>query len=123
MADVKNWPWLLNQPFPEDVGYPAEIVRGPHLDATSGGNGVASPRALKVVAHEAPDGTVQILPGGGTAVSNYPGVENQSHQATSFQPYALTIPPTGSSSGGRRALVIQRLFDPQFEDNRPDAGD
>jgi len=120
MADVKNWPWLLNQPFPEDVGYPAEIVRGQHFDATSGGNGVSSPRALKVVAQEAPDGTVQILPGGGTAVSNYPGVENQSYQATNFQPYTLTIPPTGSSSGGRHDLVIQRFLDPQFEDH-PDA--
>lgn len=120
MADVKQWPWLLNQPFPEDMGYPAEIVRGQHFDATSGGNGVSSPRALKVQAQAAPDGTVQILPGGGTAVSNYAGVENQSYQATNFQPYTLDIPPTGSSSGGRHDLIIQRFLDPQYEDH-PDA--
>jgi len=123
MAEVKQWPWLLNQPFPEDVGYPAEIVRGQHFDATSGGNGVSSPRALKVVAQPAPDGTVQILPGGGTAVSNYAGVENQSYQATNFQPYTLTVPPTGSSSGGRHDLVIQRFLDPQFEDHPEVAGE
>lgn len=115
MADVKQWPWLLNQPFPEDMGYPAEIVRGQHFDSTSGGNGVSSPRALKVQAQPAPDGTVQILPGGGTAVSNYAGVENQSYQATNFKPYTLDIPPTGSSSGGRHDLIIQRFLDPQYE--------
>lgn len=120
MADVKQWPWLLNQRFPEYMGYPAEIVRGQHFDATSGGNGVSSPRALKVVAQEAPDGTAQILPGGGTAVSNYAGVENQSYQATNFKPYTLDIPPTGSSSGGRHDLIIQRFLDPQYE-KHPDA--
>lgn len=120
MADVQQWPWLLNQPFPEDVGYPAEIVRGQHFDSTSGGNGVSSPRALKVQAQPAPDGTVQVLPGGGTAVSNYAGVENQSYQATNFKPYTLDVPPTGSSSGGRHDLIIQRFLDPQYE-KHPDA--
>lgn len=109
MADVRNWPWLLNQ---EGLQYPAEIVRGQHYDATSGGNGVGSPRALKVVPQTAPDGTVRVLPGGGTAVS--PWAENQSYYALNHQPATLEVPPTGSASGGRTDLIVQRFADPQY---------
>lgn len=115
MADeIKRWPWALNQP---GYKYPAEIVRGKHFAATGGGTGVDHPLALKVEAQEAPDNTVRIRPGGGTAKTTYPGQGNQSYQATSFQPVNVEFEPTGSSSGGRHDLLIQRFLDPDHEDH------
>jgi len=118
MAELKNWPWILNQPGYE---YPAELVRAQHYDATSGGNGVGSPTAMKVTAQPAPDGTVSILPGGATAVSTYAGADGQSYHAQNFQPFMLDVPPTGSSAGGRHDLVILRVCDPQY-DEHPEHG-
>lgn len=119
MATVfKRWPYALNQP---GYDYPAEYFRAQHFDATSGGNGVSSPAACKVVAQQAPDGTVLILPGGATAVSTYAGAENQSYQMTVFQPIAFEIPPTGSGSGGRHDLLVLRVSDPQYGDYPPGA--
>lgn len=119
MATVfKRWPYALNQP---GYDYPAEYFRAQHFDATSGGNGVSSPAACKVVAKQAPDGTVLILPGGATAVSTYAGAENQSYQMTVFQPIVFEIPPTGSGSGGRHDLLVLRVSDPQYGDYPPGA--
>lgn len=116
MAEMKRWPMALNQP---GFKYPAEYFRGQHFDATSGGTGVSAPTALRVEAQTAPDNTVRILPGGGTAATTYPGQENQSYQATNFQPAILEMDPVGSSSDGRHDLVIMRFFDPDHEDNYP----
>lgn len=113
MAELRRVPWMLNQP---GACYPAEYLRAQHHDATSGGTGVSTPEALKVEAQEAPDGSVRIAPGGGTAKSTYPGQENQSYQATNFQPYRFEIEPTGSASKGRHDLLIQRFIDPEHED-------
>lgn len=111
MADIKQWPYALNQP---GYDYPAELFRAQHYDATSGGNGVGSPTALKVSAQPAPDGTVRISPGGATIRSTYPGAEGQSYHAQNFQPYTLTVPPRGSG-GERHDLVILRVCDPQYD--------
>lgn len=108
-----NAPWMLNQPGLE---YPAELVRAQHFDATSGGNGVSSPDALRVTAQPAPDGTVQIGVGGATLRSNYSGQEGQSYHAHNFQPQTLVVPPTGSSSSGRHDLLIMRVIDPDHDD-------
>ena len=116
MADITNWPWALNQAVPEGYGYPAEALRAQHYAATSGGNGVDSPRALKVVASDAPDGQFHVLPGGGTAVSTYAGQEHQSYQGTFFRRESYDLAPTGSSSSGRHDLIIQRFIDPDHED-------
>lgn len=116
MAPVPQYAWAIDQ---AGVKLPAAIMRGQHYDSTSGGTGVGSPRALKVLPQAAPDNTVMILPGGGTAVSTYAGHENQSYQATNFKPQTLEIPPTGSSSGGRTDLIIQRWLDPN-EEPHPD---
>lgn len=120
MAATPQYAWAMNQ---AGVKLPAEILRGQHYDATSGGTGVGSPRALKVLPQAAPDSTVMILPGGGTAVSTYAGHENQSYQATNFKPQTLEIPPTGSSSGGRTDLLIQRFLDPNMEPHPDHTGD
>ncbi len=116
MADIPQYAWAIDQAGPKLT---AAILRGQHHDSTSGGTGVGSPRALKVVPQAAPDNTVLILPGGGTAKSTYPGHENQSYQGTNFKPQTLEIPPTGSSSGGRTDLIIQRFLDPN-EEPHPD---
>ena len=118
MADLKRWPMALNQPGYE---YPAELFRAEHHDATSGGNGVGAPTALKVTAQAAADGTVSILPGGATIKSTYAGADGQSYHARNFQPFTLEVPPTGSASGGRHDLVILRVCDPQY-DTHPDHG-
>lgn len=120
MAPVPQYAWAIDQ---AGVKLPAAILRGQHYDATSGGIGVGSPRALKVLPQAAPDNTVMILPGGGTAVSTYAGHENQSYQATNFKPQTLEIPPTGSSSGGRTDLIIQRWLDPNEEPHPDYSGD
>lgn len=115
MTDLSFFPWALNQEVPEGYGYPAEALRAQHYAATSGGTGIDTPSALKVQAQPAPDGTVQVLPGGATSVSTYDGQENQSYHAFYGAPQTVTIPPTGSSSGGRHDLVIQRFIDPDHE--------
>lgn len=120
MAATPQYAWAMNQ---AGVKLPAEILRGQHYDATSGGTGVGSPRALKVLPQAAPDNTVMILPGGGTAVSTYAGHENQSYQATNFKPQTLEIQPTGSSAGGRTDLIIQRFLDPNMEPHPDHTGD
>lgn len=116
MADITNWPWAINQELPEGYGYPAEALRAQHYDATSGGTGVSSPTALKVVASDAPDNQFHVIPGGGTAVSTYAGQENQSYQGAFFRRESYELDSTGSSSGGRHDLVIQRFIDPDHED-------
>lgn len=118
MVDFKRWPWALNQP---GFDYPAEYLRAQHFDATSGGNGVSSPAACKVVAKPAADGTVLIMPGGATARSTYAGADNQSYQMTVFQPIEVEIPQTGSASGGRHDLLVLRISDPQYGDYPPGA--
>lgn len=118
MADLKRWPWALNQPGYE---YPAEYLRAQHFDATSGGNGVGSPTACKVVAQTAADGTVSILPGGATARSTYAGAEGQSYHMHVFAPIVVEVPQTGSASGGRNDLLVLRVSDPQYGDYPPGA--
>lgn len=118
MADLKRWPWALNQPGHD---YPAENLRAQHFDATSGGNGVGSPTACKVVAQPAADGTVSILPGGATARSTYAGAEGQSYHMHVFSPIVVEVPPTGSASGGRHDLLVLRVSDPQYGDYPPGA--
>lgn len=113
---VKNWPLALNQP---GYDYPAELFRAQYFGASAGGTGVADPGALKVVAQPAPDGTVGILPGGAYVRSTYAGVNGQSYYAHNFQPFTLTVPPTGSSPNGRHDLVVLRVCDPQY-DKHPD---
>ena len=110
----KNWPWPINQP---GQPYPAEILRAQHYAATSGGNGVSSPESFKVVAQAAPNGTVQVLPGGADVVSTYAGQHEQSYHARGFSPQTIEVPPTGSSSGGRHDLIVLRVCDPQFDDH------
>lgn len=117
-TDFKRWPWALNQP---GFDYPAEYLRAQHFDATGGGNGVSSPTACKVVAKEAADGTVLIMPGGATVRSTYAGAPNQSYQITVFQPIEVEIPPTGSSDDGRHDLLVLRVSDPQYGDYPPGA--
>lgn len=116
MADITNWPWALNQALPEGYGYPAEALRAQHYAATSGGTGVDSPTALKVVASDAPDGQFHVLPGGGTAKSTYAGQNNQSYQGSFFRRESYDLAPTGSSSSGRHDLIVQRFIDPDHED-------
>ena len=111
---TKKWPWPMNQP---GQPYPAEILRAQHYAATSGGNGVSSPESFKVVAQSAPDGTVQVLPGGADVVSTYAGQSEQTYHARDFRPNTVEIAPTGSSSGGRHDLVVLRVCDPQFDDH------
>ena len=118
MADLKRWPWALNQP---GYDYPAEYLRAQHFDATSGGNGVGSPTACKVVAQTAADGTVSILPGGATARSTYAGAEGQSYHMHVFAPIVVEVPQTGSASGGRHDLLVLRVSDPQYGDYPPGA--
>lgn len=113
---VRKWPLALNQP---GYDYPAEGFRAQHFGASAGGNGVVDPGALKVVAQPAPDGTVSILPGGAYVRSTYAGALGQSYYVSSFEPEVLTIPPTGSASGGRHDLLILRVCDPQY-DQHPD---
>lgn len=112
-----TWPWAVNLPVPEGHGYPAEMLRAQHYASTSGGNGVSSPAAMKVVPQAAPDGTVQLLPGGADIVSTYDGMHEQSYYSHVFQTRMLVVPPTGSASGGRTDLVIRRICDPDFEDH------
>lgn len=119
MADLKQWPYALNQPGYE---YPAELFRAEHHDATSGGNGVGAPTALKVTAQAAPDGTVSIPPGGATAKSTYAGADGQSYHARNFQPVTLPVPPTGSG-GGRTDLLVLRVCDPQYDVHPDHAGE
>lgn len=109
---VRKWPLALNQP---GYDYPAEVFRAQHYGASAGGNGVVDPGALKVVAQPAPDGTVSVVPGGAYAKSTYAGAAGQSYYVPSFEPEVLTIPPTGSASGGRHDLVILRVCDPQYD--------
>jgi len=120
MADLKNWPWALNQ---LGYDYPAEIVRSQHYSATSGGNGVSSPTAMKVEAQTAPDGTVRIRPGGSDVVSTYPGQEEQTYYSPEFQSKTLTVSPTGSSSGGRTDLIVRRVLDPDHEAHPEHSGE
>lgn len=120
MADLKNWPWALNQP---GYDYPAEYIRSEHNSATSGGNGVSSPTAMKVEAQTAPDGTVRIRPGGASVVSTYAGQEGQSYYSPEFQSKTLTVPPTGSSSGGRTDLIVRRVLDPDHEAHPEHSGE
>ena len=119
MADLKRWPYALNQPGYE---YPAEMFRAEHHDATSGGNGVGAPTALKVTAQAAPDGTEQILPGGAKGKAAYAGAAVRTSRARNFQPYTLDVPATGSASGGRHDLVILRVCDPQYDVHPDHAG-
>lgn len=114
---TKNWPWALNQP---GYKYPAEMLRAQHYSKTSGGNGVSSPTALKVKAQPAPDGTVQVGPGGADAVSTYAGQIDQSYFAMNFQTQNVAVAPTGSASGGRTDLLVLRICDPE-NDEHPDA--
>lgn len=116
MAELRKWPMALNQP---GYDYPAELFRAQYYGSTSGGNGVSDPGALKVTAQPAPDGTVSIVPGGAYARSTYAGASGQSYYTHNFQPFTLTIPPTGSASDGRHDLVILRVCDPQY-DQHPD---
>lgn len=118
MVELKRWPLALNQP---GYTYPAEHLRAQHHDETSGGNGVGSPTALKVQAQPAPDGTVNIVPGGATIKLTYAGAEGQSYHAWEPSPATLTVPPTGSSPGGRHDLVFLRAYDPQYADYPPGA--
>lgn len=116
MAMMK-WPWLLNQPMPENMGYPAELVRAQHYAATSGGNGVSSPTAMKVMAQPAPDGTVRIQPGGADVVSTYAGQSGQSYNLYQDVPESFEVSPTGSQE--RHDIVIARVCDPDH-DTHPD---
>lgn len=113
MADVLSAPLGLNQ---AGLLYPAEYLRAQQYAATSGGNGVDTPDALKVVAQSAPDGSVSVVPGGATLRSTYAGAQNQSYHGAKFAPSTLTVPPTGSASGGRHDLVVMRVHDPQYGD-------
>lgn len=118
MVDLKRWPLGLNQP---GYTYPAEHLRAQHHDETSGGNGVGSPTALKVQAQPAPDGTVNIVPGGATIKLTYAGADGQSYHVWEPSPTTLMVPPTGSSPGGRHDLVILRTYDTQYADYPPGA--
>lgn len=120
MAELKNWPLALNQP---GFDYPAEYFRSEHYSATSGGNGVSSPTAMKVEAQTAPDGTVRIRPGGSSVVSTYPGQGGQSYFSPEFRSKTLTVPPTGSSSGGRTDLIVRRVLDPDHEAHPEHSGE
>lgn len=115
MAKYVTWPWAVGLPLPEDQGYPAEMLRAKHSSSTSGGNGVSSPDAMKVMPQPAPDGTVRLTPGGADIVSTYEGHVHQSYYSHEFGVTTLTVPPTGSASGGRTDLVIRRLCDPDFD--------
>lgn len=119
MANRKVWP--MNQEWPLGDGYGAQIERAAHFAKTSGGTGVDHPTASKVVAQEAPDNTVLILPGGGSIKSPYPGAEGQSYYVPHMEPITLELPPTGSSSAGRHDLLVMRMHDPEYGDYPPGA--
>jgi hypothetical protein len=116
MSAVNGFPLMLNQEVPLGYGYPAEAFRAEHYAATSGGNGVGSPTALKVSAQPAPDGTIRTNPGGATLKSTYAGQDEQSYH-TYFGPRTVEVSPTGSSAGGRTDLVVVQLCDPEHDNH------
>lgn len=116
MSAVNGFPLMLNQEVPLGYGYPAEAFRAEHYAATSGGNGVGSPTALKVHAQPAPDGTIRTNPGGATLKSTYAGQDEQSYH-TYFGPRTVSVSPTGSSAGGRTDLVVVQLCDPEHDNH------
>src|SRR5690625_2698188 len=116
MPSVNGFPLVLNQEVPLGHGYAAEAFRAEHYDATSGGNGVGSPTALKVQAQSAPDGTIRTNPGGATLRSTYAGHIGQSYH-TYFGPRTVPVSPTGSASGGRTDLVVVQLCDPEHDNH------
>src|SRR5690625_686801 len=117
MPSVNGFPLVLNQEVPLGYGYPAEAFRAEHYDATSGGNGVGSPTALKVQAQPAPDGTIRTNPGGATLRSTYAGHIGQSYHTYFGGSRTLPVSPTGSSAGGRTDLVVVQLCDPEHDEH------
>lgn len=109
--------FMLNQP---GIEYPAEDVRGMLYSLTSGGTGVSGSRDLKVMAQPAPNGTVQVLPGGAVIRSPYTAA-SESYQASNRANLTIAVPPTGSG-GGRTDLVVLRGVDPQHQDHPLDPG-
>lgn len=81
--------------------------------ASGGGSGVVGRDDFMVRAQAAPNGTVQLLPGAGAAVSRFPGAAYQSYAVRNITTETVPIAPTGSS-GGRTDWLVIRVWDDQY---------
>lgn len=102
-------PWFIGG----GAEHPPEVERLLAYAATASNEGVVGISDLKVTAQAAPDGTVQIAPGGAVLRNRYAGGGEQSYIARAALSENLTIPATSAGSG-RTDLVVVRIDDPQY---------
>lgn len=84
--------------------------------STSGATGITRPNDLEVRALDVPGTAVQIMPGSGTIVNQYPGAVNESYSVANDAADGdaiVPVPATGSTGPATRYVVV-RVDDPQF---------
>ena len=102
-------------PVPYFVGggaqHSAEVMRTLAYLATGGLEGIIGPLDFRTIQDTPPSGNVLVTPGGGVAVSKYPGVTQQSYIFRNLQDGPVAITPTGVGVT-RSDLIIARVRDP-----------
>jgi len=105
-----NTPWFVGG----GAEHSPEVARAFTYAATRGSEGVTDVGDLKVVAQAVPNGTVQVIPGGGLLRNRYAGGSGQTYAIRGATATDVPITPTGAS-GGRTDLIVARVIDPQYE--------